>query len=356
MPNQNLRNARRKRKDEFYTQLTDIEKELKHYRHHFKNKIVYCNCDDPKVSNFFKYFTRNFEHLGLKKVIATCYKNQLPIQFSEHQDEKACYMVYEGDKNKNRHVDDEEIGVYYLEGNGCFKSKESIEFLKEADIVCTNPPFSLFKEYVHQLTKFNKKFLIIGNQNAITYKEIFPLIKENKMWLGLTMDGRNKWFGVPDDYPLKAAQNRIDKNGNRFVFAKGCVWFTNLTHSKRNDTLHLIENYSPVKNPKYVNYDAIEVAYVVNIPKNWGGQMGVPITFLHKYNPEQFEIVGLGIAKLGKSIGVKPYTPEHRKYRKEIQKRGVVDGDLYLVENGIVKVPYARILIRNKKHENKSLS
>ncbi|MCY4298348.1 MAG: modification methylase [Flavobacteriaceae bacterium] len=265
MSNRNLNQAKEAKNDEFYTQLTDIEKELKHYRHHFKNKIVYCNCDDPKVSNFFKYFTRNFEHLGLKKVIATCYKNQLPIQFSEHQDEKACYMVYEGDQNKNRNVDDEEIQVKESNGDGDFRSPESIEFLKEADIVCTNPPFSLFKEYVHQLTKFNKKFLIIGNQNAITYKEIFPLIKENKMWFGIN---NVKEFEVKKDNSKSKYCYDRKKHFQKFGNVN---WYTNLTHSKRNDTLHLIENYLPEKFPTYDNYNAIEVKKVVDIPKNYGG-------------------------------------------------------------------------------------
>ncbi|MCY4161907.1 MAG: modification methylase [Flavobacteriaceae bacterium] len=266
-----LKQAKKQNKDEFYTQLSDIEKELKHYKHHFKDKIVYCNCDDPKVSNFFKYFTRNFEHLGLKKVIATCYKNQLPIKFSEHQDEKACYMVYEGDRNKNRNVDDEEIDVQYLESDGDFRSQESVEFLKEADIVCTNPPFSLFREYVTQLMKYNKKFLIIGHQNAISYSEIFPLIKDNKIWLGYGFrGGAGHFISHYKDYAI--ATDR--KEG--MIRVSGVHWFTNLIHSKRAEDLYLIENYSPDKNPKYVNYDAIEVSKVNDTPKNWGGAYGCP--------------------------------------------------------------------------------
>ncbi len=266
--NQNLAYAKKNKYDEFYTQLSDIEKELKHYKHHFRGKVVYCNCDDPKVSNFFKYFTRNFEHLGLKKVIFTCYKNRLPIQFSEHQDEKACYMIYEGDKNKNRQVDDEEIDVQYLEGDGDFRSQESIAFLKEADIVCTNPPFSLFREYVAQLMKYDKKFLIIGNTNAISYKEVFPLIKENKIWLGVSPRGMD--FEVPINY---SRNFEIKEDGKRYANTNA-VFYTNLTHSKRNKVLYLNKEHTQEAYPHYDNYDAIEVSKVNNIPKNWGGVYG----------------------------------------------------------------------------------
>ncbi len=265
---QNLAYAKKNKKDEFYTQLSDIEKELRHYRDHFKDKIVYCNCDDPKVSNFFKYFTQNFEFLGLKKVIATCYKNRLPIQFSEHQDEKACYMIYEGDKNKNRQVDDEEIDVQYLEGDGDFRSKESIEFLKEADIVCTNPPFSLFREYVAQLIEYKKKFLIIGSDNAISYKEIFPFIKNNHIWLGVN---KVKEFEVRKDNSKGKYCHDIKKYFQKF----GNVgWYTNLRHFKRKEKIILFKEHDENEYPRYENYDAIEVSKVNNIPKNWGGVYG----------------------------------------------------------------------------------
>jgi hypothetical protein len=229
--------------------------------------------------------------------------------------------------------DFDEIEVTELEGDGDFRSAECVELLKEADIVVTNPPFSLFREYVAQLVEYGKQFLIIGNKNAITYKEIFPLIKENKLWLGLTN---------PNEYKLP--------NGEITKSVQGlCKWFTNMEHDRRNQPLDLYMKYSNEYFPKYYNYDAIEVSKVCDIPINFEGVIGVPITFLDKYCPEQFEIIGLGIANLGLSIGVKPYEEEHKIYRKEIQKRGVVNGDLYMIENGIVKVPYARILIRHKK-------
>ena len=211
--NKNLHEAKNAKKDEFYTQLSVIEKELKHYKNHFKNKVVFCNCDDPRVSNFFHYFSYNFEKLGLKNLITTCYKNQDMDLFSQHNTEKAIYLEYEGDKNENKVPDPEEIGLQHLKGDGDFRSKECIELLKQADIVVTNPPFSLFREYVAQLVEYNKKFLIIGNVNAITYKEIFKLIKDNNLWLGASIHSGDREFGVPDDYPLKAAGYRIDNEG-----------------------------------------------------------------------------------------------------------------------------------------------
>ena len=198
--NTHLRKAEGAKKDEFYTQLSDIEKEMRHYKDHFKGKVVFCNCDDPRVSNFFHYFSYNFENLGLKKLITTCYKNQDMDLFTENKSERAIYLEYTGDKNGDRIPNPEEIGINYLEGDGDFRSLESIELLKQADIVVTNPPFSLFREYVAQLMEYDKKFIIIGNMNAITYKEIFSLIKEDKLWLGASLDGRNIWFRIPDEY------------------------------------------------------------------------------------------------------------------------------------------------------------
>ncbi len=187
--NLNLHAAKRGKKDEFYTQLTDIENELYHYRYHFKDKVVYCNCDDPRVSNFFRFFSKQFEFYELKKLITTCYKNQQPDLFSSHDSERAVYLEYEGDQDGNNRPDSHEINVRHLQGDGDFRSQECIELLKQADIVVTNPPFSLFREYVAQLMKYDKKFLIIGHQNVITYKEIFPLIKDNKIWLGYGFKG-----------------------------------------------------------------------------------------------------------------------------------------------------------------------
>lgn len=347
--NKNLHSAKSGKKDEFYTQLTDIEKELKHYRHHFKDKVVYCNCDDPRVSNFFHYFSYNFEKLGLKKLITTCYKNQDADLFSVNKSESAIYLEYDGDKNGNSVPDPAEIGIKYLKGDGDFRSQESIELLKQADIVVTNPPFSLFREYIAQLIEYDKKFLIIGNLNAITYRDVFKLVKDNKLWFGHSIHSGDREFMVPSDYPLNAAGNRVDENGNKFIRVKGVRWFTNMDYSERHEDLILYKTYNPEEYPKYDNYDAINVDVTKDIPMDYAGAMGVPITFLDKYNPEQFEIIGLGISSSGLEIGVRPYTTEHKKYRKEVQKRGAVDGDLYMIKNGIVEVPYARIIIKNKK-------
>lgn len=348
MAKRNIDKAKEAKKDEFYTQLDDINNELKHYREHFRGKTVLCNCDDPRISNFFAYFAYNFEFLGLKKLITTCYKNQNMDLFSQNKSERAVYLVYEGDKNGNHAPDANEIGVMPLKGDGDFRSKECIELLKEADIVVTNPPFSLFREYVAQLMEYDKEFLIIGNQNALSYKEIFPLIRDNKMWLGASIHSGDRKFWVPEDYELKAAGCGIDATGRKFIRVKGVRWFTNLDYKERHEDLILYKNYTPDLYPKYENYDAINVNKTEDIPCDYEGIMGVPITFMDKYNPDQFEIIGLGIANLGLSIGVQPYKPEHKKYRKEIQKRGAVDGDLYMMNGDEVVVPYARILIRRK--------
>ena len=345
MAKRNIDKAKEAKKDEFYTQLDDINNELKHYREHFRGKTVLCNCDDPRISNFFTYFAYNFEFLGLKKLITTCYKNQNMDLFSQNQSEQAVYLIYEGDKNGNHTPDANEIGVIPLKGDGDFRSKECIELLKEADIVVTNPPFSLFREYVAQLMEYDKEFLIIGNQNALSYKEIFPLIRDNKMWLGASIHSGDRKFWVPEDYELKAAGCGIDATGRKFIRVKGVRWFTNLDYKERHEDLILYKNYTPDLYPKYENYDAINVNKTEDIPCDYEGIMGVPITFMDKYNPDQFEIIGLGIANLGLSIGVQPYKPEHKKYRKEIQKRGAVDGDLYMMNGDEVVVPYARILI-----------
>lgn len=290
--NQDLRSARRSKKDEFYTQLSDIEKELKHYRPHFKGKVVYCNCDDPRISNFFHFFSFQFEKLRLKKLVATCYKNQDMDLFSRNDAERAIYLEYEGDRSGNRVPDPDEIGVKHLKGDGDFRSAETIELLKKADIVVTNPPFSLFREYVAQLVEYDKQFLIIGSINAVSYKEVFKLIKENRVWLGPSIHGGDREFGVPDDYPLKAAGFRIDEQGRKYIRVKGVRWFTNLDFRERHEDLVLYRTYTPEAYPKYDNYDAIEVSKTKEIPADYDGAMGVPITFLDKYNPEQFEIIG----------------------------------------------------------------
>lgn len=293
MANKQLTGAKKAKKDEFYTQLADIEVELKHYREHFKGKTVLCNCDDPRMSNFFYYFVLNFHFLGLKKLITTCYKNQNPDLCSENISEQAVYLVYEG----------EDIGippnptiaglVRSLEGDGDFRSKECIAFLEEADIVVTNPPFSLFREYVAQLIKYDKKFIIIGNINAVTYKEIFPLIQRDQVWLGPSIHSGDREFEIPSSYPLEAAGSRTDDEGRRYIRVKGVRWFTNLDFPQRHEVLTLYKKYSPEGYPHYDNYDAINVDKVADIPCNYDGVMGVPITYLDKHNPDQFEILGI---------------------------------------------------------------
>ncbi len=345
MANKNLHKAKDSKKDEFYTQLSDIERELKHYKHHFKDKVVYCNCDDPRVSNFFHYFSYNFEALGLKKLMATCYKSQQKDLFSLNDSEQAIYLEYEGDKNGNFLPDDEEIGIKPLKDDGDFRSEESIELLKQADIVVTNPPFSLFREYVAQLVEHDKKFVIVGHQNATGYKDIFRLIKENKVWLGHGFKGGAAHF-INKHYEDYASAGD-HKEG--MIRVSGVVWLTNLDLEKRHEDLVLYKKYNPEDYPKYENYDAINVDKTKDIPVDYEGAMGVPITFLDKYNPDQFEIIGLGIASSGLEFGVQPYKKEHKDYRKKVQKRGAVDGDLYMMINNEVTVPYSRIIIKNKK-------
>ena len=285
--------AKKRKKDEFYTQLVDIENELRHYKEHFKGKVVLCNCDDPRRSNFFKYFADNFEKLQLKRLIATCYKSQDVDLFSQGDCERAICQIYEGDRNGNLVVDDDEVCVRELKGDGDFRSAECIELLKEADIVVTNPPFSLFREYVAQLVKYEKKFLIIGNVNALKYKEMFPLIMADKVWLGASIHSGDREFGVPADYPLEAASCRIDSKGQKYIRVKGVRWYTNLEYSSRHEKLPLYKAYSSAEFPKYESYDAIEVSKTSDIPMDYDGVMGVPITFMDKYCPEQFEIVGV---------------------------------------------------------------
>lgn len=276
--NNNLHNAKKAKNDEFYTRLEDIEKEMCHYREHFRGKVIYCNCDDPKESNFFKFFSLQFEFLGLKKLISTGYK----------ENGHGVAYIYEGDKNGNNLPDDSEIRTYELQGNGDFRSEECIEFLKEADVVVTNPPFSLFREVVAQLVEYNKKFLLLGNNNAITYKEIFPLIMSNKMWLGYS-NNKTMEFVLSDSYEK---WDRIE-NGKKIGKVPAISWFTNLEHDHRNRPLDLTQRYDPRYYPKYDNYDAIECSKVMDIPRDYDGVIGVPITFLDKYCPTQFRIVGI---------------------------------------------------------------
>lgn len=337
--NRNLQDAKAAAKDEFYTQLTDIEKELEHYTKHFRDKIVYCNCDDPRVSNFFEYFSSNFEFLGLRKLITTCYKNRQLDLFSRKDSERAIYLEYAGDTDGDLTVSSDEIEVHELQGDGDFRSPECVNLLKEADIVVTNPPFSLFREYVAQLIKYEKKFLIIGNMTAVSSKFIFPLIRSNKMWYGPSIKSGDREFGVPDHYPLTASSHRIDSNGNKYIRVKGVRWFTNLEHDMMHEKFRLTAKYSPDKYPKYDNYDAIEVSKTKNIPKDYDGVMGVPITFLDRYNPEQFEILGSDYdVKTGLLNEI--INPE---WQGKID-RGYVKG----------KRQWARILIRRKKAVNEN--
>ena len=287
--NSNLSAAKSAKKDEFYTQLSDIENELRHYKEHFRGKTVLCNCDDPRVSNFFHYFAFGFEHLGLKRLITTCYKSQERDLFSQNDSERAIWLEYTGDKNGNRIPDPEEIGIHYLQGDGDFRSQECIELLEQADIVVTNPPFSLFREYVAQLVKYDKKFLIIGNKNCVTYKEIFPLIKENKLWAGVRNWAGGMWFISSNyDEPLSDTVKMVDGKKLKNVPS---IWVTNLDHTKRHEPLILYRNYTPEDYPHYDNYDAINVDKTSDIPMDYDGVMGVPITFLDKYCPEQFELI-----------------------------------------------------------------
>jgi len=331
MANNNLNAAKAAKKDEFYTQLEDINNELRHYREQFRGKTVLCNCDDPRVSNFFTYFAYNFEFLGLKRLITTCYKNQDADLFSQHHSEKAVYLIYEGDKNGNNIPDPEEIGIHPLKGDGDFRSRECIELLKQADIVVTNPPFSLFREYVAQLMEYQKEFIIIGSLNAIHYKEIFPLIKQNRMWLGYGFAKGNAFFKIPAESKREYASGVFDEVTGLVKF-RNCTWFTNIDHKKRHELLILYRHYTPEEYPKYDNFDAIEVSKIDEIPVDYNGAMGVPDTILDQLNPDQFEIIGLGSGDLAKQAGVT------KNYRGRTDLAYTIDGKH--------KCPYSRILIR----------
>ena len=323
--NTNMHKAKSAKNDEFYTQLVDIEKELRHYKEHFKGKTVYCNCDDPFQSNFFKYFAMNFNHLGLKKLISTTYKKYgqaYKIELTEVNDENLDGAVDLVDVEIL--LRDTKDIITFLEGDGDFRSEECVELLKEADIVVTNPPFSLFREYITQLVEYKKKFLIVGSLNAITYKDVFPLLKENKVWLGYA---RLKEFYTPD--------GTTKKLGNT-------IWYTNLKHSKKNEKLVLYKKYTPKEYHTYDNYDAINVDKVVDIPYDWDGVMGVPITFMNKYNPEQFEIIGLANDK--REIN-DAFVQGSAVYLDEGHKKFV---GMVLREKGKLRAPYARIIIKRK--------
>lgn len=354
--NTNLRRALEAKNDEFYTQLSDIEKELKNYKSQFRGKVVYCNCDDPFESNFFKYFASNFKELGLKKLIATSYKpspianTQLNLfgEITKLSTPKGRPKITANKFIINEVNDIDGDGAFDLRdiaeqlkanknnewapliGEGDFRSKESIELLKQADIVVTNPPFSLFRDYVAQLIEHNKKFLIIGTNNAIHYKEIFPLIQKNKLWLGYN-NGPKKYL-VPNNFEGKSV---VVIDGQKYMPMGNTSWFTNLDTTKRHEELTLYKKYSPEEYPKYDNYDAIEVSKVADIPLGYEGAMGVPDTFLDKYNPEQFELLGIPFGDLGKTLGVT------KNYRGRT--------DISVTSNGKTKCPFSRIIIKPKK-------
>ncbi len=327
--NSSLAKARDAKQDEFYTQLSDIEKELKHYKKHFKGKVVYCNCDDPRISGFFHYFSYNFEKLGLKKLITTCYKSGERDLFSSNNAEAAIMLEYTGDKDKNNVPDPSEIGIVKLKGDGDFRSEESIGLLKQADIVVTNPPFSLFREYVNQLLDYEKKFLIVGNQNAITYRDIFPHITANKIWLGY--NNGDMAFKVPDYYESRATRFWVDDTGQKWRSLGNACWFTNLDTTKRHEELILYRTYygSEDEYPMYDNYNAINVSKVSDIPVDYEGAMGVPITFIEKYNPNQFVILNANDYRRSPSVPIK----EHGLIK---DKDGAISG----------KPTYVRVLVR----------
>ena len=366
--NSSLNKANKEKNDEFYTQLADIEAELKHYRHHFCGKVVFCNCDDPYESNFFKYFAMNFNYLGLKKLICTCYSGsaitgtELGETYSIFDDvEPSQPMALRNpykieitaveDTNGDGSIDLLDVeyllrhgkgNLTMLKGNGDFRSPECVELLKEADIVVTNPPFSLFREYVAQLMAYEKKFIILGNMNAITYKEIFPLIKDNQLWLGCHSGAQI--FRIP--YSLERG-NIFIKDGVRYAKFGNICWFTNLETAKRTELLELWKNYDPTYYPCYDNYDAIEVSRISEIPYNYFGVMGVPITFLDKHNPEQFEIVGMAKRGAGDpALKTKVYTKEDYPNYSDLNATPVI------IENGKPRNTYPRILIRRKQNGN----
>ena len=371
MANTNLANAKTAKNDEFYTQYPDIQKEINAYLDYdpnvFRGKTVLLPCDDPEWSNFTKFFAQNFEQLGLKKLISTSYapeskRYKIPYQPTLFETQQPYFnpdksktngkiFVLDSDVTGDNRINIDDLQWQYLEGDGDFRSKEIRKLRDEADIIITNPPFSLFREFVAWLIDSGKQFIIIGNMNAISYKEVFPLIKENKMWMGVSIHSGDREFGVPETYPLEAAGWRIDENGNRYIRVKGVRWFTNVDHGRRHEPLKLMtmaENFKHSKHKdirerkeyiRYENYDAIEVPFTDSIPSDYDGKMGVPISFLDKYCPEQFEIIGIGLELANMEI---------------IKRRlGKLNGGprLYVERDGELVRLYERILIRKKQSE-----
>ena len=375
MANTNLSNAKSAKNDEFYTQYADIQKEVNAYLDYdpnvFRGKTVLLPCDDPEWSNFTKFFAQNFQRFGLKKLISTSfaaesknvktlYQPSLFETESPKFDKKKTKVrgkifVLDHDTNRNGVIDHEDLEWDYLKGDGDFRSAEVKKLRDEADIIVTNPPFSLFREVLAWIVEADKKFLIIGNINAVTYKEVFPLIKTNKLWLGESIHSGDREFGVPDEYPLFAAGSRVDESGKKYIRVKGVRWYTNLEHGRRHEPLQLMTERENIKFSKhkevrgigyrkYDNYDAIEVPFTDAIPSDYEGVMGVPKSFLDKYCPEQFEIVGCAEGDSGKELGLKTFDRALKKLNPSLR-----DGQLYYMENGVPVKPYARILIRHKK-------
>ncbi len=384
--NRNLSAAKAAKKDEFYTQYIDIQKEVEAYLEFdpatFRSKVVYCNCDDPFESNFFKYFAANFNRLGLKKFITTSYDGSpiagAQLTFDEYLDgngkrqkpKAICVEIEEvKDVNGDGATGIEDVELFLkrnphtrkrLAEGGDFRSSECIALLKEADIVVTNPPFSLFREYVAQLVKHGKQYLIIGNVQSITYKEIFPLIMADKLWMGVTIHSGDREFRVPDHYPLKAAGWRVDENGVKYIRVKGVRWWTNLDHGRRHEKLPLMtmaDNLRFSKHrqirgkttyDKYANYAAIEVPFTDAIPSDYDGVMGVPITFLDKYNPEQFEVLGRSENEDLYGLKTRVYTTKEcqEAYRRLFGKNGTYDMNATPVLDG--RKVYQRVFIRHE--------
>lgn len=350
--NETLNRAFIVKKDEFYTQYDDIEKEILNYQNALKGKSILCNCDDPFESAFFRYFVIHFNRLGLARLTSTCYAGS-PMAGSEYPRERetgAYKAVVTEVPDTNLLTPDSKLDLEslftisgnfleYLAGDGDFRSDECKALLKETDIVSTNPPFSLFREYVSLLERHKKDFIILGNMNAITTKDIFPLFRDNKVWYGESIRSGDRKFFVPDSYPLNAAGCGIDKNGHRFIRVKGVRWFTNLENSRRHEPLELTRIYTPAEYPRYENYDAIEVGRTQNIPTDYDGIMGVPITFLDKYSPNQFEIIMLANGNARSNVSSK--TLSEVKYCRHPDDKGGVG-----ILNG--RRAYARILIRRK--------
>lgn len=337
--NKNLNKAGQAKKDEFYTQIADIEREMRHYAEHFKGKTIFCNCDDPATSNFWLYFELNFIKLGLKKLIATHYETTKP----------SYKLTLDCDINGDGNIDKYDIVKTPLkEGlrqNGDFRSQECIELLKEADIVITNPPFSLFREYMAQLMEYEKKFIIISNQNALHYKEIFPLIMSNKIWLGNGFRGNVGFFSSPyEDYAVSS------QHKENLIRISGVIWLTNLDIEKRHERMILYKKYTKEEYPTYENYDAIEVSKTADIPEDYYGCMGVPDTFLQQYNPEQFEIIGLAESELGKQIGFSANLSDEQCAALFQECKSFRKGNpIYRRKDGTLHKPYSRIIIRRKK-------